>query len=85
MRSDTEILSYRFKYSGDWRHVDNVTFEGDTQTVIGMEIRKRGRFSWKIKRYALEKIETPLERIPAQRTPKQYDHMGVKIGKGSKR
>lgn len=77
MRSQTEILSYRFKYSGDWRHVDNVTFEDDTQTVIGMEIRKRGRFSWKIKRYALEKIETPLERIPIQRTQKQYENMEI--------
>lgn len=72
MRAPTEILSYRFRYSGDVRHVDNVTFEDDTQTVIGMEIRKGGKFSWKIKRYALEKIEG-MERIPAQRTQKQYD------------
>lgn len=78
MRAPTEILSYKFKYSGEWRHVDNVTFEEDTQTVIGMEVRKTGRFSWKIKRYALEKIETPLERISAQQTQKQYDRMSNK-------
>jgi len=73
MRSPVEILSYRFKYAGEWRHVDNVTFEGEWDTLVGMEIRKRGRFSWQIKRYALEKMESPLEKVPPMCTQKQYD------------
>jgi hypothetical protein len=73
MRNPTAILSYRFRYAGEIRHVDNVTLEEDTQTIIGMEIRKRGRFSWKIKRYAMERIDGPLERIDPLQTQKQYD------------
>lgn len=77
MRSPTQILSYRFRYSGEIRHVDCVTFEGDLDTLIGMEIRKSGKFSWKIKRYALEKIETPLERIPNMCSQKHYDKIST--------
>jgi len=46
----------RFKYDGNWRHVSNVTFEDETKTLIGFEMRKAGKFSYRIKRYSFEKI-----------------------------
>ena len=51
----------RFKYAGFARYVENVTFEWDTKTLIGMERRKAGKFSNKIKRYSLEKVEGEME------------------------
>lgn len=45
-------LKVRFKYSGVVRHVENVTVEPETQSIIGMEVRKGGKFSNKIKRYS---------------------------------
>jgi len=45
-------IDMRFKYDGFWRHVSNVTFEPETSTLIGFEMRKDGKFSYKIKRYA---------------------------------
>lgn len=57
-----EILSYRFKYDGKWRIVDNVTWE--KEHIIGFERRKNGRYSNKIKRYAISKI-FDMNRIPA--------------------
>lgn len=53
--------------------VDNVTFEDDWQTIVGIEIRKGGKFSWKVKRFAMEKIETPLERVPVMQNQTQLD------------
>lgn len=47
----------RFKYDGFWRQVSNVTFEKETRTVIGFEMRKNGKFSYKIKRYALDNMD----------------------------
>lgn len=78
MRTPTEILSYRFKYHGTWRHVDNVTLEGDWDTIVGMEVRKDGKFSWKVKRYAMEKIESPLERVSPMQSQKQYSEWEAK-------
>jgi len=49
------ILTYKFKYAGLTRHVDNVTWEKDS--IIGFERRKSGRFSNKIKRYTIANIE----------------------------
>lgn len=48
--------SFRFKYDGASRIVDNVTIETDTGTIIGFELRRSGKFSHKIKRYKLDKI-----------------------------
>lgn len=45
-------LKARFKYSGIVRHVENITVEPETQSIIGMEVRKGGKFSNKIKRYS---------------------------------
>lgn len=49
-----ETTDMRFKYDGLWRHVSNVTFED--KTLIGFEMRKAGKFSYRIKRYSFEKI-----------------------------
>lgn len=46
----------KFKYDDSWRQVSNPTFEWDTKTIIGFEMRKGGKFSYKIKRYLMEKI-----------------------------
>lgn len=58
-----ETLTYRFRYDGVSRIVDNVEFEGDRQQFIGMEIRKAGKFSFRIKRFTLSKVEGGLERV----------------------
>lgn len=49
-------IDARFKYDGLWRRVSNITFEAATQTLIGFEMRRNGKFSYKIKRYTLSKI-----------------------------
>ena len=51
----------RFKYSGYARLVHNCTFEWETNTMIGMEVRKSGKFSNKIKRYRLDRMEGDIE------------------------
>lgn len=51
-----ETIDIRFKYDNFWRQVSNVTFEKETRTVIGMEIRKSGKFSYRIKRYSLDNM-----------------------------
>ena len=61
-------LCYRFTYDGVIRHVDNVTIDGEQQQLLGMEIRKAGKFSFRIKRYSLIKIDglqkiDPVERV----------------------
>lgn len=50
-------IDIRFKYDGFWRRVSNVTFEPETKTLIGFEMRKNGRFVYRVKRYSFEKIE----------------------------
>jgi len=47
-------IDLKFKYDGFWRRVSNATFEKETRTVIGMEMRKNGKFSYKIKRFSLD-------------------------------
>jgi hypothetical protein len=49
-------IDIRFKYGGFWRRVSNVTFEKETSTLIGFEVRKNGQFVYRVKRYALGKI-----------------------------
>jgi len=44
----------KFLYEGAWRHVSNITFEGTT--LIGFEMRKAGKFSYRVKRYSFDKI-----------------------------
>lgn len=45
----------KFTYDGISRYVSNVTFEGTT--LIGYEMRRGGKFSYKVKRYAFDKIK----------------------------
>lgn len=54
-------LKVKFRYAGFARLVENVTFEWETNTLIGMETRKAGKFSNKIKRFSLNKMEGDIE------------------------
>lgn len=60
-------VTIEFRYGGIWRTVDNIEFEDSTRTVIGMEVRKGGKFSWKVKRFSAGdmtdiRIVAPIER-----------------------
>lgn len=59
--SNLPYLKARFRYAGFARYVENVTLEWETNTLIGMERRKSGKFSNKIKRYSLNKVEGEIE------------------------
>lgn len=48
------MADLRFKYDGFIRHVSNVTWEDET--LIGFEMRKAGKFSYRIKRFSIDKI-----------------------------
>jgi hypothetical protein len=54
---DVKTIDVRFRYKDKWRQVSNVTFEKETGTLIGFEMRTNGEFSYKPKRYTLGKIE----------------------------
>ena len=56
MAKEIETIDIRFLYDGFVRHVSNVTFEPETNSLIGFEMRKSGKFSFKIKRFSLDKI-----------------------------
>jgi len=58
-----EIISCRFFYKGKPRVVDNVTYEKNTDTIVGFEMREQGRFSNQIKRFSINKIEGEIEFI----------------------
>lgn len=65
----TKIISVRFKYDGVVRHVDNISLDDQHKQFVGFEVRKSGRFSNKIKRFDLTRVEGPLEFInPISRT-----------------
>lgn len=68
-----QTLDLKFKYAGFWRRVSNVTFEKETRTVIGFEMTKNGKFSYKIKRYSLDDM-TDIEFI------KPFLRSGPKVG-----
>ena len=61
MTGELPYLKAKFRYAGFARYVENVTMEWETNTHIGMERRKSGKFSNKIKRYSLNKVEGELE------------------------
>jgi hypothetical protein len=46
----------RFMYDGVSRIVDNVDFLNDGRILVGFEMRRAGRFSYKIKKYSIDKI-----------------------------
>lgn len=66
------MMDIRFKYGGYWRQVSNFTNEGET--FIGMEIRKSGKFSFKIKRYTIAEVESEFIYV------KPYLRSGPKLG-----
>lgn len=49
-------LVFRFKYDGVMRLVQG-ELDGAQQQIIGKEIRRSGKFSYKTKRFSLAKIE----------------------------
>lgn len=57
----------KFIYDGIVRHVDNCTVEVDTRTVIGFEMRKGGKFSYRVKRYSYDKMMELEETEPFMR------------------
>ncbi len=50
-------LRFRFRYDGIMRLVEG-ELDGNQQQIIGRELRKSGKFSNKIKRFSLVKIES---------------------------
>jgi hypothetical protein len=54
----TQIVSAKFVYDGKSRIVDNIKWEfnANSNTLVGFELRKSGKFSYKIKRYDVDKI-----------------------------
>lgn len=52
-----KVISVRFKYDGVVRHVDNIKFEDNIKMFVGVEVRKAGRFSNKMKRFDMTKID----------------------------
>ncbi len=52
-----KVISVRFKYDGVVRHVDNIKFEDSIKMFVGVEVRKAGRFSNKIKRFDMTKMD----------------------------
>ena len=65
--SKNSVISVRFKYDGKVRHVDNISLDDANKQFLGFEVRKSGRFSNKIKRFDLSKLESPLELITIER------------------
>ena len=49
-------LVFRFKYDGVMRLVQG-EIDGEQQQIIGKEIRRSGKFSYKTKRFSLAKVE----------------------------
>ncbi|MFI5405139.1 MAG: hypothetical protein ACHQ1D_01360 [Nitrososphaerales archaeon] len=66
------MMDIRFKYGGVMRQVSNFTNEGET--FIGLEIRKAGKFSFKIKRYTIAEVEGEFRYV------KPYLRTGPKLG-----
>jgi hypothetical protein len=47
-------VAIRFKYDGVSRIVDNIDFDG--KLIVGFEMRRGGKFSYKIKKYSVDKM-----------------------------
>lgn len=67
-----QIVSARFGYNGKQREVDNISYESDTDCIVGFEMRKSGQFSYGIKRFQVGRIEGEFVLIdpPARSGPK---------------
>jgi len=53
---DTPVTA-RFRYHGEVRHLVNPKVELKYATLIGTEHRKRGRFSYKTKRFKIAEMK----------------------------
>jgi hypothetical protein len=51
-----KVVSVKFVYDGQSRIVDNIDIE-KSGVIVGFEMRKSGKFSYKIKRYSTDKIK----------------------------
>ena len=51
-----QIISAKFMYDGSSRIVDNVVIDEKKNVLIGFEMRKGGRFSYKTKKFSRSKI-----------------------------
>ena len=63
----SKVISVRFKYDGKSRIVDNIALDDKNKQFIGFELRKSGRFSNRIKRFDMLKLDSPLEFITIDR------------------
>jgi len=48
-------IAVRFKYDGAWRIVDNIDWINPS-LLVGFEMRKNGKFSYKIKKFSHDKM-----------------------------
>lgn len=56
---DTQkVVSVRFKYDGASRIVDNIMFDDKNKQFVGLQIRKSGKFSYKIRRFDMAKMQS---------------------------
>jgi hypothetical protein len=53
--TDTPV-AVRFRYHGASRIVDNIDFDGEN-IIVGFEMRRSGKFSYKIKKFKLNEID----------------------------
>lgn len=56
MSKSGEAISVRFRYRGEWRHLDNVSETHGGTSIIGYEHRKRGQYSARIKSFKVAEI-----------------------------
>lgn len=68
----TGPISVQFQYDGVSRIVDNIDFDGNL--LVGFEMRRGGKFSYKIKKYSVNKIVDLVTITPPTRS-------GPKIGR----
>lgn len=63
-----DVIALKFVYDGSVREVDSITFEPQIlpKTAIGFEMRKSGKFSYKIKRFSYDRMQN-IELLPAAR------------------
>ena len=52
-----KILSAKFVYDGVVRQVTDITLDDERKQFIGFEVRKSGKFSNRVKRFDLAKID----------------------------
>lgn len=59
MTDMAKTLSAKFRYDGKVRHVIDITLDDERKQFIGFEVRKSGRFSYRVKRFDFAKLDSP--------------------------